>query len=384
MSKWKENVRNREDLVKLRGTFDMKDNTMFSVWTKRYFNLEGDKLFYYKSKTHLEHLGFVHLPYILGVKQRSDQNIKREWVVEITKDNITLYIDTVNSETMEKWIVGLQRWIYYFKEDWSQVNSSPARFEGDKLQFYLQNTPSGISEEKNKLSSRSLQKLPAPQSPSPQQQQPDAMRSPRTGYAGSPENELQSRVKMLEEYVSSQIRDIEDLASRCNELEEEHREKVEHLARLETRRLQYDQLINIKEEQLKKQKAEIESLQNMVTRSQSDESIANTNKIKQLEEKVNLLRQQNTSLLQLLDPTSKDQVLKFISQQEDLLSLQKENLKLKQQYFFALAVGIKMMYGVNLDINELYLKTVEEKVPMDQWDQWIMNGANNDGPSTGN
>jgi len=58
--------------------------------------------------------------------------------------------------------------------------------------------------------------------------------------------------------------------------------------------------------------------------------------------------------------------------------LEAELQKVKRKYFFTLALNIKINKSLfDMDINALYSWATEQKIPVDQWDNWILQHAHN-------
>jgi len=121
----------------LRGWLYKQDpTTLFPSWRKRFFVQEGDKLYWYKSSDHLEHLGVASLREVVSVDQRDPAKTGSElWKIEIKFNTKSLYLRCETEEEMNYWITGLRNCVHFFQEDWSTSiddDDSPTKAEEDE------------------------------------------------------------------------------------------------------------------------------------------------------------------------------------------------------------------------------------------------------------
>jgi len=121
------------------------------------------------------------------------------------------------------------------------------------------------------------------------------------------------------------------------------------------------------QQQLKREKAQSMAAETTTVQEIQRELIQKNTKIEQLEKKIEQLEKNdsvnNAQNSKRTDNSSKPEVDQF--------------QKLKQKYFFTLAINIKMMQSLSdMDVNALYTRIMADKIPVEEWDSWILAHAN--------
>eukprot|EP01127_Copromyxa_protea_P016162 TRINITY_DN4756_c0_g1_i1.p1 TRINITY_DN4756_c0_g1~~TRINITY_DN4756_c0_g1_i1.p1 ORF type:complete len:355 (-),score=73.61 TRINITY_DN4756_c0_g1_i1:13-1077(-) len=353
MSKWKEAKENDNlALPTLRGTFDTKSDGMFALWSPRYWNQEGDKLFYYKSKVHLEHLGVIALTDILSVRPRlTTERQTRYFVAEILTAGGTMYIDLKSQHRLDSWIIGVQKWVRYFEaqKQKADVITQPSIQKHAKSMLKdldSKNTQYGKKVLKSVLGSDSddsefLQNI-APRTPSKKNRTPP---TPMDSDIATKE-----KIELLEDWVQRQVAFIEEMGFKWSETEDRHKEEIKDLVdKFESKKNQYESLIAKKDQQLQEER----QLRWKQDQGRDQELLA---KLTDLEERNRILEEENNRL-----------------KQQNPAKETKENIQ--RNYFFALA----STFGLGSDkdqMNNLYTQAREGKIPMDMWDQFLQDNCN--------
>eukprot|EP01126_Amoeba_proteus_P062011 TRINITY_DN837_c0_g1_i2.p1 TRINITY_DN837_c0_g1~~TRINITY_DN837_c0_g1_i2.p1 ORF type:complete len:224 (+),score=48.08 TRINITY_DN837_c0_g1_i2:396-1067(+) len=214
---------------------------------------------------------------------------------------------------MQKWIKDLSKWAEYFREDWNQVNPVD-------------------------------------------------------------ESELRKKIKLLEEHSSQKVLQIEKLGSKLS-LEEDAYQNTLNKLHEENERLEtsFNERVQQKEKQKQEYEKEIERLRQLT--SYLVESI---HEIEFLGFKRDYFIQQNQKLSTAVEPLvgliSSEKFEEILTQQQlEFEEVRKANLELRQNYFFSFALEIKLTHRIsNLNLNDLYNKIVENNIPQDQWESWIL------------
>eukprot|EP01124_Arcella_intermedia_P004448 TRINITY_DN12532_c0_g4_i1.p1 TRINITY_DN12532_c0_g4~~TRINITY_DN12532_c0_g4_i1.p1 ORF type:complete len:167 (+),score=29.69 TRINITY_DN12532_c0_g4_i1:449-949(+) len=89
-------------LPKLSGWLQRQDDALFSTWKKRYFRLEGDKLYWFRNDQELEHLGFISLREVEEVsKRRMDPSKSNLFQLELRLKKSRMFLMKIITATFQ-------------------------------------------------------------------------------------------------------------------------------------------------------------------------------------------------------------------------------------------------------------------------------------------
>jgi hypothetical protein len=368
-------------LPPLSGWLQRTESNIFSLWKKRFFKLEGDKLYWYNTSLDLEHLGFIELRDIVSVEQRDQRKSPNQ--IEVRLRTKALYLYCLNEEEVKYWIDGLKRWVAFFNEDWKNVHdqseanglvlSSSLPSPSVKESILKSNFPplshnSSDIIESNKLSSNSL----------------------------STSSEIQTEPNSLKASSNGQDDQIFNLS-----FKEDHMQKVytNHLNIIPESNLEESNLLS---ESIKDKNSESQTDNLSVSNIISEKSIV---EIESSQKNVGILSDPSKQQVDILEDKEiqwKEQLrqkdLELQKERENVTLLKKEineknqqisNLQLKineletesqretenikQRYFFSLALNIKMNSNqMEMNVNDLYTQVRSTNLPVETWAKWIL------------
>lgn len=354
----------------LAGTIQMlmQDNVFSgSEWKTLFFSLQGDKLFYFKSKQHLEHIGFLVLRRIKSITLKDEFRILIETQEPSNPSKLT-WLKFFSLEQMHAWHERLQIVTKFFRDDYQEVHNHKKDSDSDELAKTGDLKSSSSEHQRAPASPKLVHSSPIKNSPTPidlRQSTPfiqrpatpkpnetDSQPDHNHNFSSLSSDEKDQKIHLLLQQLQQQEKTIQQMKQTT---------QTEETARFQK---QLDEL-QFKYETQNEKLVEIQE--------DNDEK---TKVVRQLETQVKELQ------LKLLDKTEMELSEKsraFMSrpQNDPDTKLQSQLLKLQEKYFFSLAMNIKMMGSApQLDVNALYQQALSLGIGVDAWDSWILAHAN--------
>jgi len=106
----------------------LEGNFFKRKWEKRYFELEGDKIYIYHSKDQLEHIDFIPLCFIDDITDSPPPKMPTEkYCITVKTKEKTFHLKTLNKNEIVRWTKGLTAWSSYLsmKRSQSLTNELP-------------------------------------------------------------------------------------------------------------------------------------------------------------------------------------------------------------------------------------------------------------------
>eukprot|EP01124_Arcella_intermedia_P004449 TRINITY_DN12532_c0_g4_i2.p1 TRINITY_DN12532_c0_g4~~TRINITY_DN12532_c0_g4_i2.p1 ORF type:complete len:504 (+),score=135.26 TRINITY_DN12532_c0_g4_i2:1515-3026(+) len=234
-------------LPKLSGWLQRQDDALFSTWKKRYFRLEGDKLYWFRNDQELEHLGFISLREVEEVsKRRMDPSKSNLFQLELRLKKSRMFLWCEDMRDQLYWLDGINQWKDYFVGQMRSLHNSdvqkqrpgsdPSLFYPDKASPPLSaSSTTPVSPLKRfgptTQKSQSLNFLPdKPSHPetTPPSAQPDNGEPPNNEPNVKTEQEIESLKRIISE-KDSVIEEWKKLFNEKDELYKIQQEKLETL-----------------------------------------------------------------------------------------------------------------------------------------------------------
>jgi len=305
-----------------------EDNLFSVVWKKRYFKLEGDKLYSFISEFDVEHSGVIDLRTVISVTQRS--GVERQ--IEVKSKDKTTYLYCFTEADLQRWMTGLKAWVDYFRRDWVPSHHLDQSGVLSASPFKTNSRPIRVTSEKSSFNKReNLSQTP--------ETIPSFTKTIEPETIATQAPQVIPETKISENPALSQQNNNTWDAQEIQLLEKIKKQEEENQILLELKEQQYQDLLKQKDTVLQKEKAlrlhETTQLKKKMT--EKDELITQLqSKVKELEKTANQVE------------------------------------SIKRRYFFSLALNIKINSNlVDLDINRLYLEAISKDIPLETWDKWI-------------
>jgi hypothetical protein len=193
---------------------------------------------------------------------------------------------------------------------------------------------------------------------------------------------LTLRLKQALDTEAGYRKEIEQLKAALSEKDVEVKKQLEELtAGFEAKKRSFNFIVNSKDFEIEKLRQEKQKLVDAKIKELEDLIALRDREITELKAKLNdkeieiLERKESEMALQEKFETTVATVNK--DSLKKLADLQETFNRLKDRYFFALALSSKALQSVpNLDLNALYDRCLREQVALDQWQEWLEQFSN--------
>jgi len=315
------------------------EDQLFSVgWKKRYFKLEGDKLYSFRSDVDVEHSGFIDLRLVVSITLRP--GVERQILVKQNSKNIYLYCST--DEDLHRWLNGLKAWVDYFHQDW--VNA------------HFMDPSGALAESPFKAKSMKVRK------------NDENLEKRQMNESTEPDNSIQENKPSQENESgnpgSKEEKDISTTRTTLNPLSETTTPNDPNTLNGKN----WDEIEKTLVERLKKQEEEYQI--DMQFKEQHYQDLLKQKDIVLQKEKA-LRIHESTQLKKKI--SEKDELITQLqSKIKELEKTVSETDSIKRRYFFSLALNIKInAHLVDMNINDLYTEAISNNIPLETWDKWI-------------
>jgi hypothetical protein len=389
--------------------YKLESTLLFSSWKKFYLVLEGDKLCIYKSERDLEHVGVVELREIKNIKIRPSPTKPKDdkYQFEFTVDSKQWVMATDTEADTKHWVANLESWVNYFTEDWLDVhensNSNTSNDASPDVEKLKQNGPSSQegtekkivqitnSENDNKIALKDyyakMKRLRSTPSGRDLASAANGTSSEANGTtAVHPDvTELNEKLAIYERMMAEQKEEIDLYKKKIDAKEAEWKQSTEQLvSKFESKKRSFNFILNSKDQQIEKLRQEkFQALANCKQLDEVKEELeakkAEVNdlkeKLKQTEEELLDRREKEMQRKEKQDEENAQALIEATKNQkrlEDALQ------KVKEKYFFAIGMNIKLSTNSELNLNDLYATAVKEQIPFEQWQDWLMQRSNDD------